>query len=241
MSEVLGKIQFLDTPEVNNVPVLLNAGNTPSVSADILANRPAPGVAGRLFVDTTNNLLQRDTGSAWVNIGPPQGVYVLDKSVVTATYTTTAGGPLMSVTIPGGTLGTDTILRVRSSGYIINSSGGNRQVVLSVSYGGTNMWQDTSTNISSGNSVGWNADFVLASNNSVTSQTLNGIITIGGTGGQAAGITGDLGTDEIVSNAVISGTSAVNSANNQTLLFEHVSSSGTGVSFVRTFYFIEVL
>lgn len=32
------------------------------------ANRPAAGKPGRLFFDTTNNVLQRDTGSTWENI-----------------------------------------------------------------------------------------------------------------------------------------------------------------------------
>lgn len=241
MSEVLGKIQFLDTPEVNNVPVLLNAGNTPSVSADILANRPAPGVAGRLFVDTTNNVLQRDTGSAWVNIGPQQGVYILDKTTVTATYTTTGGGTLASVTVPGGLLDTSTMLHVRMGGFIVNNSGANRRYTIGISYGGTLMWQDTSANVSNGSTVGWDMDFVLAPNNSATSQTMNGTIHIGGTGGQAAGIAGDLGTDEIVSQAIIAGSSAVNSGTNQTLLVDLVAISGNGSSFNRSYYFIEVI
>lgn len=69
MSEVLGKISFSDVPDVNGVNVLLNAGNTPSILADILANRPAAGTVGRLFIDTTNNTMSRDTGSSWINIG----------------------------------------------------------------------------------------------------------------------------------------------------------------------------
>lgn len=241
MSEVLGKIQFLDTPEVNNVPVLLNAGNTPSVSADILANRPAPGVPGRLFVDTTNNVLQRDTGSAWVNIGPQQGVYILDKTTVTATYTGTGGGTLASVTVPGGLLGTSTMLHVRMGGFITNTSGSNRQYTIGVSYGGTLMWQDASANVANGSTVAWDMNIVLAPNNSTASQTLNGTIHIGGTGAQQAGIAGDLGTDEITSNAIIAGSSAVNSNNNQTLLVDLVAINGTGSSFNRNYYYIEVI
>ena len=35
------------------------------VIRDTLANRPAAGIAGRLFYDTTNSQLQRDNGSSW--------------------------------------------------------------------------------------------------------------------------------------------------------------------------------
>jgi hypothetical protein len=46
-----------------------NYGGVPLIGANTLANRPAASIRGRLFVDTTNNLLQYDTGSAWVTIG----------------------------------------------------------------------------------------------------------------------------------------------------------------------------
>jgi hypothetical protein len=35
---------------------------------DTLANRPAAGIAGRMFFDTTNSQLQRDNGSSWDSI-----------------------------------------------------------------------------------------------------------------------------------------------------------------------------
>jgi hypothetical protein len=46
-----------------------NYGGVPLIGANTLANRPAASIRGRLFVDTTNNLLQYDTGFAWVTIG----------------------------------------------------------------------------------------------------------------------------------------------------------------------------
>ena len=48
---------------------VINQNGAPSINENTLANRPAAGQAGRLFVDTTNNLLQRDTGSSYVTIG----------------------------------------------------------------------------------------------------------------------------------------------------------------------------
>lgn len=40
------------------------------VLRDIAANRPAAGIAGRLFYDTTNNKMQRDNGSTWDDVEP---------------------------------------------------------------------------------------------------------------------------------------------------------------------------
>lgn len=38
------------------------------VLRDTLVNRPAAGIAGRLFYDTTNSQLQRDNGSSWDSV-----------------------------------------------------------------------------------------------------------------------------------------------------------------------------
>jgi len=48
---------------------VVNQNGAPSINENTLANRPAAGQVGRLFVDTTNNVLQRDTGTAYVDIG----------------------------------------------------------------------------------------------------------------------------------------------------------------------------
>lgn len=60
---------------------------------DTLANRPAAGVAGRLFYDTTNNQLQRDNGSVWESVegsgggggAPVSATYVVEDADGTLT------------------------------------------------------------------------------------------------------------------------------------------------------------
>jgi len=47
---------------------VLNQFGSPSINSNTFANRPAAGQVGRLFVDTTNNIIQRDTGSSWVTV-----------------------------------------------------------------------------------------------------------------------------------------------------------------------------
>jgi hypothetical protein len=48
---------------------VLNQFGSPSLNSNTLSNRPAFGQVGRLFVDTTNNVIYRDTGTSWVLVG----------------------------------------------------------------------------------------------------------------------------------------------------------------------------
>jgi len=41
---------------------------------DVVGNRPVVGIEGRLFYDTTNEKLQRDTGAAWEDCEPAPGL-----------------------------------------------------------------------------------------------------------------------------------------------------------------------
>lgn len=69
---------------------VLNQFGSPSLNSNIFANRPTYGQVGRLFVDTTNNILQRDTGTSWVTISGGAGSQNL-QSVTTIGNTTTVG------------------------------------------------------------------------------------------------------------------------------------------------------
>lgn len=437
MSEHLGKISFLDTPDVNGSPVMLNGGNTPSISANTTANRPAAGTAGRLFVDTTTNALSRDTGSTWVGIGSNPGgptgaiqynsggtltgfsgltygtttpgvnlrtgsdqtqleiisaasgatisaiadaptVYIqtdvvdsekqglrtyfagptvatsghvilgydgkapfirlndndndapyiqfdvvgsgsfntpqfrsqfgargpvgaattgfswkengveiasldstafngpsgttaqrpaspvagatrynsdtglieyytgaawaqttgtIAKSTSTVTITATAGGTVFSFAIPAGTLGTNRLIRISAAGSCTNS---NRTFNPNFVFGGTTMWADVTVGFSG--TAGWNIEMILSPNNgSTTSQNLTGKLFIGGIGASTTGNTGDAATDEISSIAIIHGTSAINTAINQTFSFNTGTFSGTYTNFVMYYYTAEII
>jgi hypothetical protein len=69
---------------------VLNQFGSPSLNSNSFANRPTFGQVGRLFVDTTNNIIQRDTGSSWVTINGGGGSQNL-QSVTTIGNTTTVG------------------------------------------------------------------------------------------------------------------------------------------------------
>ena len=52
-----------ELPQAENV--VQNKGATPSIMADVVANRPAAGVAGRWFHATDENRIYRDDGASW--------------------------------------------------------------------------------------------------------------------------------------------------------------------------------
>jgi len=64
-TEVLGSLTFIDNPTAGGIQLVLNSNGVPSLYADVTANRPAAGTTGRLFVDTTSNIIQRDNGASW--------------------------------------------------------------------------------------------------------------------------------------------------------------------------------
>jgi hypothetical protein len=436
MADVLGKYSFLETPDVNGIDVLLNAGAAPSVQAGTLASRPVFGLAGRLYVDTTNNLWYRDTGTAWVTIGSSGGtpaaptnsvqfnnsgtfggsssmtwnsasnyllinnttptlnlavggitdpatatlyvevpsgaseieaqrVYfnrgtaaisawitnsydgaaprmrlidgdddppyirfdvintgsfanpefqnafggrgpsgggttgfkwevngtqiadldsqfltlpggttaqrptpangmtrynstvsrveyyaapnwlpittVLEKTTTNATITAAGPTNTFSYTVLGGTLLTQGMLRLTTAGTWANASGANRTVTISVSYGGTTMWSDTSNNLATGANTGYYMELFLCANNSTASQTLNGVIHIGGTGASATGITGDLGSDEIISNTILTGNNSTVNSNNNLALNVSVTFNGTGITWTKYYHILELM
>ena len=50
---------------------ILNQRQTPAFYADTLANRPAAGFVGRIFVSTDTFAFYRDNGTSWDLIGGP--------------------------------------------------------------------------------------------------------------------------------------------------------------------------
>jgi hypothetical protein len=76
---------------------------------DIAANRPAAGIAGRLFYDTTNSKMQRDNGSSWDDVAETGGL--------TNPMTTTGD------VIVGGASGTPTRLAAGAIGTVLRSGG----------------------------------------------------------------------------------------------------------------------
>lgn len=107
-TEVLGNLSFLNTPTVNGLDVLLNAGGTPLILSDVTGNLPAPGTAGRLFIDTTANTILRDNGASWVPLGSSTVYTGVGSQIdVTGSLIGIAANPILpgveGVRLPSGT------------------------------------------------------------------------------------------------------------------------------------------
>jgi hypothetical protein len=70
--QVLGSESFLNIPDVNGQFLLVNGGATGTITTGTFASRPAAGIAGNLFVDSTNFVWYYDNGTTWnlLSTGP---------------------------------------------------------------------------------------------------------------------------------------------------------------------------
>jgi hypothetical protein len=69
-TEILGKLSFAQTPDVNGDEVMLNAGGVPQILSGTTAARPSAILVGQLYLDTTLNKWYRDNGSSWDDLTP---------------------------------------------------------------------------------------------------------------------------------------------------------------------------
>jgi hypothetical protein len=51
---------------INNI---INQRGTPAFNSNTLANRPAAGFVGRIFISTDTFVIQRDNGTTWDSLG----------------------------------------------------------------------------------------------------------------------------------------------------------------------------
>lgn len=98
---VYGSNSFTNIPDVNGTPVLLNGGGVAQISSGIYSSLPVAGNTGNLYIDTTNNSVWRDNGTAWDPLSRVLNVYSAPGAVTTTTANTLA----LSNTIPPVTMG----------------------------------------------------------------------------------------------------------------------------------------
>jgi hypothetical protein len=149
---------------------IVNQLATPAIHAAALANRPAAGQVGRIFIDTDNPStgIYRDTGTTWIKIGAPSSPEADTLQTVTDRGNTTT----QSVTIGAGTIPVGTI-DVRRATAALNNS--NDRAIIG---------QSTPT-IPAGASFGVHNVSVVEGG---LVQTYQGSATIANTGINAAGI-----------------------------------------------------
>lgn len=225
MSTTVGTNTFSDIPDVNGVSFLLNDGGTPSILSDIISNRPSFGKVGRLFVDTTNNIIYRDTGTSWVDLY--NHISIISKNTTSVGVSPTTETNIINFTVPGGTLGTDKVMIVNAAGMFMHSTATITTTIrIRILYGGIVLYDDTSAAFASGVTFPFNIILTLSPQNSLTLQRLSGVF-LGGASTAATTGFGDLGAGTIRINTPFSGSSAVTSNIDQTFTVAVTLRAGT--------------
>ena len=158
-----------------------NLRNTPGMLADTLANQPAAGFAGQLFVRTDSPYgIYRDTGSAWVLVASGSGGstptlqnVTTAGSVTTTTITAasfiTTGGTSAQFTKGDGSLDSTVYLPKANPAYTGSLTTGTQtftpsNALISIQSSVNSYNQVVLTNTSSGASA--SSDFIVGNNNS---------------------------------------------------------------------------
>lgn len=150
----------------------------------------------------------------------------------------TADTVMISETINGGTLGTNGGVRVVFVGDYLNNSGVGDTFTLTVRFGASDFFKDTTISIPSSASKRkvW-IEFILSNKNATNSNELNGYIHIGNAGGATTGL-GDLSATGLLSTTFgsVADGLAIDTTVNQTLelKIQHTTAHAN-ISFKRTY------
>jgi hypothetical protein len=197
------------------------------------AQRPSPTV-GMVRYNSSTGKPEVYVPNVWASVSG-----IIDKSVASQMIVGSAGiTNIVSYVVPGGTLGTGNIIRLKTSGRW-DATSNNKTFTLRISYGGVILWQDVCGTQASNSQSGWEIAFDIFANQSTTSQLLNGHVVVGRGGNPDVG-EGGINTDEITANGVIYGTSTVNSTLDQTLVAS-IEPNGNTQTFTKNMHTIELL
>lgn len=113
---VYGSQTFTNIPDVNGTPVMLNGGGTGTISVG--TSLPAASTAGNLYVDTTNDILWRDTGAAWLAMSRIVNVYSTPIAITSSASAIAINNTALTST-SGLQIATQTITPVSSTSQFI--------------------------------------------------------------------------------------------------------------------------
>ncbi len=129
---VLGSDSYYFTPDVNSSSVLLNTGDTPSISQGLLSAIPTAGLLGRIYYATDANTFFRDNSGSWDIVQPALtgdvSLSAGSTSTTLATVNTNVGSFGSSTSIPIITVDAKGRITAASSTTVNASSG--QEVVL---------------------------------------------------------------------------------------------------------------
>lgn len=224
--------------------VMIDSGPNPILGGTASVTIPVGTTAQRPASPTTGMIRYNSTTGQYEGYDTSWGGFagIIDKSTTSLAITATVATTLVSFSVPANTLGTTGNLRLMTGGTWLATTA-TRSLILTLSYGATNLWSATTGNLAAGATVGWEVFANLSANNSASAQTLSGHVMIGqnSTTNVTAGVGSLASTANIVTipqaATPISGTSAISSASAQTFALT-VTQSGAG-TVTRNYYTIE--
>ena len=202
---------------------MINIGGTTATTLNLGRTGQTQALLGNVTVAGTSGSVLTSTGTDWTSQAAGGGSHaVLDKNTTTVTVTNSfTETTLYTVSVPANTLGTNKMLRVTMGGTYLNNSGATKSMVVSIKYGATTLYSDTSAALFSGTALrGWRLEFILAANAATNAQKLIGSFGMSHGGATTTG-TGDSNVmigDNDGSYGLLYGTSAIDSTVAQTLL-----------------------
>jgi hypothetical protein len=194
---------------------VLNQFGSPSINSNILALRPAFGQTGRLFVDTTNNVIYRDTGTSWDLITGGVGSIPNLQQVTTVGNTTNQGinqisnnGIFSGTNITQKPVGIDFAFAGYGFSQFVSSYNANSAFKQVTNYTQNNFQVNVAgTTLASFINPSFNELVLRITNNitfspNVNNSTIFGLITIAGNGGGT--LTVDQGTGARILSPILS-------------------------------------
>lgn len=155
---------------------------------------------------------------------------------------TTVETDLLSYSVPGGTLGEFGSLRVMIIADYLNNHTSTSTVTLKIKYGATTMYQDVTIAFPVSQAARYPVilSFILSSKGATNSQSLNGTLLYGSTGGANIGI-GNLASDETnATTPFVGGTASEDSTASKTLAVTIThGTQNSNISFRRLYSSIE--
>lgn len=174
----------------------------------------------------TNGYVITGNGSAWTSAAASGGATVVWGGSASEVASSTTETTIMTVSIPGGTLGTASGLGFRVGGSMLNITGGSVNYTITIKYGATTVWSDVTALPNNPNYGGFYVEGILVGNGSTSAQSLVGSMSMArgaaadtGQGGSTtsnniANFTGSATEDSTGAlNLVVTVTMATNDAN----------------------------
>lgn len=200
--------------------VVVNSSGTKAVRAGTAAANPKPParsandvVIAAVFVAALDTTIG-STEIVDMRVSPPRPTTIQKVTTNTATNTTAAAVTVLSCAMPAGLMNAGAMVEFCVGGTILLNSG-TPTITLTIAYGGTNLFVDTSgASTADADRLSWQIRGVLTSEGN-SDQKLNGVLDISLVGAKTAPTTGRVG-DFVATNLTFPFSGALGTVNSDT-------------------------